>query len=340
MQDAATLPEPYVQVALMSMDVLALVADAVICTDDEGRILVFNRAAERTFGYSRSEVIGQNVEMLLPRRFWVKHSEQVRDFAAGGGDTDRLMGRTREVWGLRKNGEEFPAEATVSRQTINGRTILTVVHRDVSERKELEERRESIARELDHRIVNLLSVVGSLVRLSARDAKSIGDFEESLLERLSALARTQRTLQMGSQQGTSLRKVISAELEQYRSSKTANVIIAGPSVSLGSRTAQTLALVFHELATNASKHGALRCFAGHVSVTSAFVEKDHERFLGIEWRETGGPAADPPRRPGFGTGFIRALIEKTFRTDVVMNYLPEGLVCRIMLPVASLAADG
>lgn len=133
------------QSALMSVDVLALIADAVICTDEDGRIILFNRAAEQSFGYSTPEVIGQHVEMLLPKRHRAEHAHQVRSFASGGGAANRLMGHQREVWGRRKNGEEFPSEATVSRHSVDGRTILTAVHRDITERKELEKRQSHSA---------------------------------------------------------------------------------------------------------------------------------------------------------------------------------------------------
>ena len=107
----------------LNVDVLALVADAVICTDEVGRILIFNQAAEQSFGYSASEVIGQRVEMLLPENQRAEHVRQVRNFGLGDGAANRLMGRRREVRGRRKNGDEFPAEAMVSaRRSTAGRS--------------------------------------------------------------------------------------------------------------------------------------------------------------------------------------------------------------------------
>jgi PAS domain S-box-containing protein len=112
MQDSAFsfAPKPD-QTALTGVDVLALIADSVICTDEDGRVLLFNRAAEQLFGYSAREVIGEHVEMLLPQRHRTEHAKEVRSFAVGDGDIDRPMSHLREVWGRRKNGEEFAAEA-------------------------------------------------------------------------------------------------------------------------------------------------------------------------------------------------------------------------------------
>ncbi|MEO6114187.1 MAG: PAS domain S-box protein [Sphingomicrobium sp.] len=317
---------------LVSGDVLALIADSVICADEEGRILLFNRAAEQTFGYSASEVMGQHVELLLPQRHRAGHADQVRTFALGDGAANRLMGHRREVCGQRKTGEEFPAEANLSRKTVKGITVLTVVVRDITERKAAEEHREAIARELDHRIRNVLSVVNSLVSLTARSAANIQEFKESLLERLSALARTQSALRLGAQQSASLSELLLDELVQYRTPDGANIVIKGPLVSVGSSAAQTLALAFHELATNSAKFGALSHACGRVTVTSAFIGEGDKCQLIIEWRESEGPLVKPPTRQGFGTALIKQVVERTFRADVVLEYPPEGLVCRMTLP--------
>lgn len=338
MQDPAPLAPPSLQPAL-NVGVLALVADSVICTDEDGRILVFNPAAEQTFDYSAGEVIGQRVEMLFPQGDRSEHVHQVRDFALGDGAANRLMGHRREVRGRRKNGDEFPAEAMVSRQTIDGRTILTVVHRDITERKALEELREAAARELDHRMRNVLSVVHSLVSISAASAVSVVDFKESLTRRLASLAATQSTLRFGAGQSTGLSELFLAELAQYQTPDGANVAIEGPPVSVGPRAAQILALAVHELATNSAKYGALSKAGGRVAVTFVFEEEEDSGLLVIQWREAEGPTVKPPERQGFGTRLIKQVVAKALRADVAMDYRPEGLVCRMTLPRAALEAD-
>jgi len=331
MQDSAHLA-PLELRPVLNIDVLALVADSVICTDEDGCILVFNQAAEQSFGYSASEVIGQQVEMLLPLRHRAEHVRQVHNFALGGGGAKRLMGHRREVRGRRKNGNEFPGEAMVSRQTIAGKTILTVVLRDITERKELDELREAMAREVDHRMRNLLSVVNALISLSAASAVTIVDFKESLLGRLKALAASQTALRFGEQQTVDLSELFRAELTQYQTSDGENVIIEGPLVSVGPSAAQMLALAAHELATNSAKYGALGKEGGCVSVTSAFKGEGDESTLVIEWREAGGPPVKPPSRQGFGTTLLKQVVARALRADVTMDYRPEGLVCRMIMP--------
>ncbi|MEN2786893.1 sensor histidine kinase [Sphingomonas qilianensis] len=321
---------------LMSVDILELVADAVICADASGRIVLFNRAAEQSFGYSADDVIGKYLEILLPERHRAEHARQVQGFALDDRERARFMGRRREVVGRRKTGEEFPAEAMVSRHVIGGRTVLTVVHRDITERKAIEDQREAISRELDHRTRNVLSVVRALVSLSARNADNVATFKESLLGRLSALAATQAVLGFGAQQSTTLSALLRAELDQYRSSDGANIVVAGPDVSVAAGAAQTLALIFHELATNSAKYGALGVDDGCITITSALIA-DADQYS-IEWRETGGPVVVPPTRQGFGTTFIKQMGQMTFRHDVIMEYPAEGIVCRITLPSARLVA--
>lgn len=331
-----TLSPPLELQPVLNVDVLALVADSVICTDEEGRILVFNAAAELSFGYSASEVIGQQVEILLPQGDRADHVHQVRRFASGAGAPNRLMGRRREVRALRKNGEEFPSEAMVSRQMIDGRTIQTVVHRDITERRELEDLREAAAGELDHRMRNVLSVVNALVSLSAASALNVEEFKQSLTGRLAALAATQNVLRSGPQRSTTLSELILAELAQYQTADGANVAIEGPLVAVGPKAAQLLALAVHELATNSAKYGALHHAGGRVVVTSGFSGEGDSSRLFINWREAGGPPVKPPERQGFGTRLIEQIVARALRAEVVMDYRLEGLICRMTVPRATL----
>lgn len=338
MQDLSPLPPPALEPAL-NLEALALVADSVICTDEDGRVLVFNQAAEQSFGYSAGEVIGRPVEMLIPQSYRAEHVRQVRNFAAGGSAANRLMGHRREVVGRRKNGEEFPAEVMVSRQTVNGRTILTVVHRDITERKAAEDLRDAVAHELEHRMKNLLSVVNSLISLSAASAVNVAEFRASLMGRLRALAATQGALRSAGPQRMSLSELLLAELAQYQSADGANVAIEGPPVSVGPRAAQILALAVHELATNSAKYGALSSSGGRVAVTSAFRGEGDECRLVLKWREAGGPIVKRPSRQGFGTSLIRQIVPKALKADVAMEYRRDGLVCRMAVPRATVEAD-
>jgi PAS domain S-box-containing protein len=118
--------------------IVSIAADAIISVDTDQRITVFNEGAEQIFGYSRQEMIGTFLERLLPERYRTKHSTSFAAFAAGDA-VARTMAERREVFGLRKSGEEFPAEASISKVTVGRETFFSVVLRDISYRKSVEE---------------------------------------------------------------------------------------------------------------------------------------------------------------------------------------------------------
>src|SRR3954471_19310524 len=113
---------------------LAIAADAVIALDHEQRIIFFNEGAERIFGWSASEVGGQYLEILLPERYRAAHRGHVAGFGAAHGRA-RLMGERQQISGLRKSGEEFPAEAAIERIEFEGKNVYAAVLRDISARQ-------------------------------------------------------------------------------------------------------------------------------------------------------------------------------------------------------------
>jgi PAS domain S-box-containing protein len=123
--------------------ILAISVDAVVSVDEEQRIILFNHGAEQIFGYAAEEVIGEPLELLLPERYRRRHRGQVESFGASGVQA-RRMGERGEIVGLRRNGDEFPAEASITRIEVEGRRIYTAVLRDVTERRRAEQERASL----------------------------------------------------------------------------------------------------------------------------------------------------------------------------------------------------
>ena len=337
---ASSTKFPVSQPQVAAIDVLQFITDSVICTDASGHILLFNRAAEKSFGYSAAEVLGESVSILLPQSARAQHADQVQAFGLSAGTANRLMGYQREVVGRRKNGEEFAAEATISRHSLDGRTILTVVHRDVTDRKALEDQREAVAHELDHRIKNVFSVVSSLVSLTARSAVSVEGLRDSLQERLRGLAATQSFLARGMGASVELSALLDAELAPYFGDGGANVVITGPALALQSSAVQPLALAIHELATNSAKYGAFSQPGGRVEITTDFIKAVDSRQIVLDWRETGGPSVKSPEQQGFGTLLIEQMIKRVFHGEVAFDYRPEGLFCRMIIPAAKLENPG
>jgi len=124
--------------------IVDIAADAIIALDDNFRIVRFNRGAEQTFGWSEADMLGQPLDRLLPMASRAVHRGHVRTFAEGQADARRMAER-REISGLRRTGEQFPAEASIARVTIDGERTFMVTLRDVSERRRFEERQRLLS---------------------------------------------------------------------------------------------------------------------------------------------------------------------------------------------------
>ncbi len=124
-------------------NIVSIASEAIISVDDAQQIIVFNQGAENIFGYTADEVIGQPLDVLLPPQFAAQHWDHVVEFSQSEVET-RLMGERQEIYGRRKNGEEFPAEASISKFELNGKLNFTVVLRDISQRKRTEKEREEL----------------------------------------------------------------------------------------------------------------------------------------------------------------------------------------------------
>src|SRR5215471_6203967 len=129
--------------------IVSIAADAIVSVDIDQRITIFNEGAERTFGYYGTEVIGKPLEMLIPERFRAIHRQHFAKFAASQ-ETSRTIDERRDVIGLRRNGEEFPGEASISKVGVDGVTLFSVVLRDVTERKKTEEALRRAVTARDH----------------------------------------------------------------------------------------------------------------------------------------------------------------------------------------------
>jgi two-component sensor histidine kinase len=185
--------------------------------------------------------------------------------------------------------------------------------------------------ELDHRVKNALATVSSIVAQTAVGSKSIADFVAALDGRICSMATTQELLSSGAWQGISLTELIRHELAPYATSD--NTKISGPEVILRPEAGRAMAMVLHELATNAAKYGALSTSNGRVSIRWDRRSNGHARpQLVLEWREIGGPSVVAPRKPSYGTSTIRGLIPYEFGGIVDHVLAPDGVRCHLELP--------
>ena len=312
-------------------NILSMIGDAVVITDASGQIILFNRAAEGFFGYSSTDVLGRLIDILIPARFQIQHREDHGRFITADVAARRAMGAGREVLGRRKDGTEFAVEVTLSRQIIDGRHIGTAVIRDVSARKVEEQQLQMVADEVAHRLRNMMAVVNSIVALTARSASSVAELKTALLGRFAAISRTNESLIRRSWSEASLRELIDSELGPYQSDD-GRIVLEGPDIVIDRDVAVHLALVFHELATNASKYGALSNPTGRIEVRwRATVSETSE--LELMWQETGGPAVSQPTRRGFGSDLIFNSL-RGHKGEAELSYFPKGVICSLRLPLS------
>ena len=215
-------------------------------------------------------------------------------------------------------------------RNVTSGVVITFV--EITERKRAEERQLLLGRELQHRTNNLLAVIQSIAGQSLSGTHSLAQAREALTARLHALANANAVLVEANWQGASLKVVIDRELASFVSRAS----IEGPLIELIPSATQAFALVIHELATNAAKHGALSTTGGKVAIRWSVEERAENPSFSFSWQESGGPPVTVPERNGFGT----TLLKNAFGSDATprLEYAPQGL--RYILEVALSAVAG
>ena len=202
---------------------------------------------------------------------------------------------------------------------------------DITERKQAEEHRRFLNAELDHRVKNALATVSAVVSHTMQGSTSMADFAVALVGRIRSMATTHELLSARRWQGIPLTKLVQLELTPYATGN--NTEINGPDVLLKPEAGQAMAMVLHELVTNAAKYGALSAAGGHVSVLWRQGLNGHAHSsLCICWEERNGPEVVPEIRPGYGTGVIRGMIPYALGGAVDLVHAPDGVRCNLEIP--------
>ncbi|HEY6432685.1 MAG TPA: chemotaxis protein CheB [Acetobacteraceae bacterium] len=206
---------------------------------------------------------------------------------------------------------------------------------DISPHKQAEAQQQFLLSELQHRVKNTLATINALALRMLRTRPSVDEFCEGFLARLAAMGRTHDLLASGAWSGASVRSLIEAALEPYINRNHDNILLSGGAVGLRANAAATLGMVLHELATNASKYGALSLPGGTVDVSWALSDADSvdTRRLRVTWIERGGPPVTPPSDSGFGSAFIRRSVEYELGGAATLDFAPGGLECILDFPL-------
>ena len=299
------------------------IGEGFYALDSAFRIVRFNHAASRHFGVPAASVLGRVLWDVFP--------------SATETELGKLFRRT------------MASRATVISETqsvlVHNRWLayrlfplgegMGVVFRDITDRKMVEEDRELLINELNHRVKNTLATVQSVARQTLTGRGVPAAVQRGFEARLQALGNVHTLLTEQNWEGAGLREVIEMSAGPHGAADRRPFSIAGPDFRLRPKSAVALSMAMHELATNAAKYGALGVPDGHVDIAW---QVDGGRFS-LTWRESGGPPVKPPTRRGFGSRLIERGLAAELRGRVKIEYRTEGVVCTIEAPLDSLREE-
>jgi len=319
--------------------VLDLVPIGIFVTGGDGEMPRANRHGAKLLGISGA---GQGLrDVPAPLRLFkegreVAPEKQPLQVAAASG---------KEILGEEYNllrGDGHRVDVMVSATPLfeeGGKTrgaIAALV--DITERKHAEARQDALLHELQHRVKNLLAMVSSLARRTLKPEMSLQEFSTAFLARLMAMGRMHDLLARENWRGADIQSIAGSSLASFGAEKS-SIALDGPDLMLKSNAAATLGMVFHELATNAAKYGALSTPGGKLELSWRVESSGGGRRLAVLWIEKDGPAVKPPSSEGFGTSFIQRSVDYELGGSVDLGFEPTGLRCRILMPLRSNAEE-
>jgi two-component sensor histidine kinase len=314
---------------VQAQGIVDTVQSPLLVLDQDCCILSASRSFFETFKVNRDETIGQSLFKLgngqwdiqelrlllrdvVPKSVAIEGYEVEHDFPG--------LGRRRMILTARKL---FHPD--------NNSTTLLLSMEDATTRLQREEERELLLGELRHRVKNLLGVVLALARQTEAAGRTGEEYRDAFLGRFEALVQAHALTSMEGGNGD-LHGLVSSSLRPYTADPTMITVAPGPAVTLAPAQILPLALILHELATNAIKYGALSAPRGRVEVDWE-VDPD-ERRLRLHWRELGGPPVKSPARRGFGSRLIDFTATRELGGTAELTFAPDGLTATIEIPLS------
>ncbi|MEO7382644.1 MAG: PAS domain S-box protein [Paracoccaceae bacterium] len=288
----------------------------------DGRWLLVNRKLCSIVGYSESELLAMKVQKLTQVSDIAPIVALLRKMLAGEINEYEVESRFAA-----KSGVKVWINLTVSciRDSAGKVEYFIVVIEDISEKRAAEKHQKLLIAELDHRVKNILATVQAMASHTMRTAGTMGTFQEKFTGRLRAIAASHDSVFQKGQMRADLAEVILKQLSPYAAADNDRLHLSGPTLHLGAACAHALGLITHEMATNASKYGALASDSGQITVSWQPFMQGHKCFARLIWQEHGGPEVVPPARTGFGSRLITSTLEHSLQGTSRSEYLPDGL---------------
>ena len=229
----------------------------------------------------------------------------------------------------RPDGKMLWLETHRTSDPADSRFHIGIIH-DITERKNAEERVELVLKEMAHRIKNQYAVIIKIAKDTYQQAASAKDFNEAFQARMLGLARSNDLLLKGGGQEVDLRTLLLSQVETFGDSR--RIELTGPAVAVSANAAQYLAMAFHELSTNALKHGAFSAGTGKIDVTWT-ISEDMPAMFNIIWHERGGPAPKASAKSGFGKLVLEKLMPAAVEGKAEIVAGPDGITWTLSAPL-------
>ncbi len=337
-QDVSALVRPQASGGEQRLrDLVQALPAAIYTTDPQGRITFYNQAAVDLAG--RRPILGSDQWCVTWRLFHpdgtpMPHAECPMAIALKEGRPVRGAEAVAErPDGTRVPMIPYPTPLYDGSGALVGAVNMLV---DISERKDAETRQKVLLAELNHRVKNTLATVQSLAAQTLRGSAVPADVRRTLEGRLLALSKIHDQLSRGGWESADLASIARDVFAPLGGETGERVRITGGPVKLGPHAALTLAMILHELATNAVKYGALSAPCGALTLSWGLTQNGAGRVLSIDWREAGGPPARTPVRCGFGTRLVERGIAHELQGSADLNFEPTGLRCTLKIPETAL----
>ncbi|TPI14155.1 PAS domain S-box protein [Mesorhizobium sp. B4-1-3] len=308
--------------------------DAIIGKNLNSIITDWNQAAERMFGYTAEEAVGQSILMLLPEHMYGEEAEIIGRIRRGEG-----VG-SHETTRKRKDGSLIAVSITVSPIRNSAGEIIgaSQIARDITPAKESERRIRFLMREVNHRVKNQFAVILSMVRETSKRSTDPGEFEELIRARIMALSRSHDLLVTSEWAGASLFDLVQEHLKPFGHED--RISMSGPLLTLQSNAVQNLGMAFHELGTNSSKYGALASGGGHIEITwKVETGPEAQRRFHLLWHETSDKVATArkaPERKGFGTVVLQRVAPQSLSGSSSLERSPAGVKWTLDAPIEAI----
>ncbi|MDN2567711.1 PAS domain-containing protein [Aquibium sp. A9E412] len=309
------------------------VREALVVMDRDLRVTRVNETFRTAFGVGNAETVGRRI------------------FELGNGQWNiaPLKKALAEVLPKEHSFDDYEVVHTfpgIGRRVmmLNARRLdhmprILLAIRDETERRKHADSQKLMVGELQHRVKNILANVQAVASGTVRRSASLEAFERVFLQRLQSLARAQDLLTRQADGTASLRELVARELSAHGWEEDGRLALCGPPVVLSRRETQPVAMMLHELATNAVKYGAFARPGGHLTVSWERAADD-PAWLEMEWSETGLDGITAPTTKGYGTQMIEGAARQMLSGETAVHFRPQGMLYRVRFPLELEAPGG